>query len=52
MDAMMLTPDAAQAAHWFDWGKLWPEAARVLKPGGSLASWVCTLPPTSPPRTH
>ncbi|EPT02506.1 hypothetical protein FOMPIDRAFT_1118218 [Fomitopsis schrenkii] len=30
---------SAQAAHWFDWGKLWPEAARVLKPGGSLASW-------------
>ncbi|EPS95010.1 hypothetical protein FOMPIDRAFT_1025968 [Fomitopsis schrenkii] len=30
---------SAQAAHWFNWGKLWPEAARVLKPGGSLASW-------------
>ncbi|KZT72369.1 S-adenosyl-L-methionine-dependent methyltransferase [Daedalea quercina L-15889] len=30
---------SAQAAHWFDWGKLWPEAARVLKPGGSLAAW-------------
>ncbi|TFY51755.1 hypothetical protein EVJ58_g10400, partial [Rhodofomes roseus] len=30
---------SAQAAHWFDWTKLWPEAARVLKPGGSLAAW-------------
>ena len=40
MVSEVLTPAAAQAAHWFDWGKLWPEAARVLKPGGSLASWV------------
>ncbi|KAH9922130.1 S-adenosyl-L-methionine-dependent methyltransferase [Fomitopsis serialis] len=30
---------SAQAAHWFDWAKLWPEAARVLKPGGTLAAW-------------
>ncbi|KAI0343842.1 S-adenosyl-L-methionine-dependent methyltransferase [Trametopsis cervina] len=30
---------AAQAAHWFDWTKLWKEAARVLRPDGSLAVW-------------
>ncbi|KDQ53965.1 hypothetical protein JAAARDRAFT_136509 [Jaapia argillacea MUCL 33604] len=29
----------AQAGHWFDWGKLWPEAARVLRPGGSVMFW-------------
>lgn len=32
---------SAQAAHWFDYGTLWPELARVLKPGGSVAFWVC-----------
>ncbi|KAF8876587.1 S-adenosyl-L-methionine-dependent methyltransferase [Infundibulicybe gibba] len=32
---------SAQASHWFDWGKLWPEAARVLTPGsGTAAFWV------------
>ncbi|OBZ78374.1 Trans-aconitate 3-methyltransferase [Grifola frondosa] len=30
---------AAQAAHWFDWAKLWPEAARVLRRDGTLAVW-------------
>ncbi|PSS08920.1 hypothetical protein PHLCEN_2v3410 [Hermanssonia centrifuga] len=30
---------SAQAAHWFDWSKLWPEAARVLRKDGSLAVW-------------
>ncbi|OCH88058.1 S-adenosyl-L-methionine-dependent methyltransferase [Obba rivulosa] len=30
---------SAQAAHWFDWARLWPEAARVLRKGGSLAVW-------------
>ncbi|CAI4214914.1 unnamed protein product [Parascedosporium putredinis] len=28
-----------QAAHWFDMDKLWPELARVVKKGGSLAIW-------------
>ncbi|KAF9042958.1 hypothetical protein BJ165DRAFT_1405370 [Panaeolus papilionaceus] len=31
---------AAQAAHWFDWQKVWKEAHRVLKPGGSVAFWI------------
>ncbi|EGN94512.1 hypothetical protein SERLA73DRAFT_188454 [Serpula lacrymans var. lacrymans S7.3] len=31
---------AAQAGHWFDWSKMWPEAARVLRKGGSAAFWI------------
>ncbi|KEP54033.1 putative S-adenosylmethionine-dependent methyltransferase [Rhizoctonia solani 123E] len=30
---------AAQAAHWFDYKALFPELARVLKPGGTVALW-------------
>ena len=30
---------AAQAAHWFDQSKLWPELARVVREGGSVAFW-------------
>lgn len=30
---------AGQAAHWFDYAKVWPELSRVVKPGGSLALW-------------
>jgi ubiquinone/menaquinone biosynthesis C-methylase UbiE len=28
---------AGQAAHWFNYDKCFPEIARVLKPGGTLA---------------
>lgn len=36
---------SAQAVHWFDWNKMWPETARVLRKGGSAALWVrLTLP--------
>lgn len=31
---------AANAAHWFDMSRFWPCAARVLKPGGSVAMWT------------
>ena len=31
---------AAQSGHWFDWTKVWTEAARVLATDGSLAAWV------------
>lgn len=30
---------AGQAAHWFDYSKVWPELARVVRPGGTLAFW-------------
>ncbi|PIL27458.1 hypothetical protein GSI_10607 [Ganoderma sinense ZZ0214-1] len=30
---------AAQAAHWFNWERFWPEVARVLRKDGTLAVW-------------
>jgi len=33
----------AQACRWFDWNKIWPELARVLRKDGSAAFWVCIL---------
>jgi len=30
---------AGQAAHWFNFSKAWPELARVVKRGGTLAFW-------------
>ena len=30
---------AAQAAHWFDYPKLFPELKRVLRTGGTIAFW-------------
>ena len=30
---------AATAAHWFDMPRFWSEAARILKPGGSVVIW-------------
>ena len=31
---------AAQAAHWFDFGRFHAECARVLAPGGAVAAWT------------
>lgn len=31
---------AGNAAHWFDLSGFWPAAARVLKPGGTVALWT------------
>lgn len=31
---------AATAAHWFDMSAFWPQAARLLKPGGTVALWA------------
>ncbi|KXN81413.1 Trans-aconitate 3-methyltransferase [Leucoagaricus sp. SymC.cos] len=31
---------AAQACHWFDWNKVWPETERVLRVGGTAAFWI------------
>jgi len=30
---------ASTAAHWFDMSRFWPQAARTLKPGGTVALW-------------
>lgn len=38
---------AANAAHWFTMGPFWASAARVLKPGGSVALWT-----SGEPRAH
>ena len=34
----------AQALHWFDFDRFWPEVQRVLQPGGVVAAWTYTLP--------
>lgn len=39
---------AATAAHWFDMSAFWPSAARVLKPGGTVALWTTGEPRTDP----
>jgi len=31
---------SAMAAHWFDMDLFWSEAAKVLKPGGTVALWT------------
>ncbi|TVY31345.1 Trans-aconitate 3-methyltransferase [Lachnellula subtilissima] len=30
---------AGQAAHWFDYSKVWPELSRKVRKGGTLAFW-------------
>ncbi|EIW55807.1 S-adenosyl-L-methionine-dependent methyltransferase [Trametes versicolor FP-101664 SS1] len=30
---------AAQAYHWFNWNKVWPEVARALRKDGTFAAW-------------
>ncbi|GAB1314693.1 hypothetical protein MFIFM68171_04903 [Madurella fahalii] len=42
---------AATCAHWFDMPKFWARAARVVKPGGTVAIWVASgisIAPTVP----
>ncbi|EWG47602.1 hypothetical protein FVEG_07666 [Fusarium verticillioides 7600] len=38
---------AATAAHWFDMPKFWAAAAKVLKPGGTVAIWTVFRQPGS-----
>ncbi|KUJ22537.1 S-adenosyl-L-methionine-dependent methyltransferase [Mollisia scopiformis] len=33
---------SAMAVHWFDMPKFWAEAAKVVKPGGTVALWTCS----------
>ena len=33
----------AQSAHWFDFARFYPEARRVLRPGGVVALWTYAL---------
>ncbi|KAG2065614.1 hypothetical protein BDR04DRAFT_1130337 [Suillus decipiens] len=39
-DSNVVLVIAAQAGHWFDWNKMWPEFAR----NGSAAFWACIDP--------
>ena len=38
----------AQAVHWFDHGRFWPEVRRVLAPGGAVAVWTYDLARVDP----
>ncbi|TVY76854.1 Trans-aconitate 3-methyltransferase [Fusarium oxysporum f. sp. cubense] len=38
---------AATAAHWFDMPRFWAAAAKVLKPGGTVAIWTVFRQPGS-----
>lgn len=38
----------AQALHWFDHSKFWPEVMRVLKPNGVFAAWGYSWPHIDP----
>lgn len=42
---------AATAAHWFDMTRFWASAARVLKPGGTVALWARTAMAIDPTKT-
>ncbi|EED17405.1 conserved hypothetical protein [Talaromyces stipitatus ATCC 10500] len=33
---------AAMAAHWFSMSEFWAQAARVVKPNGTVALWTCS----------
>lgn len=39
---------AATAAHWFDMARFWATAARILKPGGTVALWARTAMAVDP----
>jgi SAM-dependent methyltransferase len=38
----------AQALHWFDLARFYPEVERVVRPGGVLAAWCYTLVRVTP----
>ncbi|ETI28034.1 hypothetical protein G647_00483 [Cladophialophora carrionii CBS 160.54] len=46
---------AATAAHWFDMPHFWGEAAKILKPGGSVIIWCFagySIDPNTTPNGH
>lgn len=43
-DASFSLVTVAQALHWFQFNRFWPEVHRVLKPGGIFAAWTYTTP--------
>lgn len=43
-DSCFTLVTVAQALHWFDFGRFWPEVQRVLRPGGIFAAWTYTWP--------
>lgn len=48
-DASMDLVTVAQAVHWFDLGRFWPEVRRVLRSGGVIAIWTYGLFEITPP---
>ncbi|KAG6840015.1 hypothetical protein C0991_009571 [Blastosporella zonata] len=37
---LIISGSESQAAHWFDWEKVWPEVSRVLRRNGTFAAWI------------
>ncbi|KAI6016627.1 S-adenosyl-L-methionine-dependent methyltransferase [Pisolithus microcarpus] len=35
-----LLPVLSQSCHWFDWSRVWPQLARILRTGGTAAAWI------------
>lgn len=48
-DASVSLVAVAQAVHWLDHARFWPEARRVLRPGGVVAVWTYALFGTGDP---
>ncbi|KIK14497.1 hypothetical protein PISMIDRAFT_80993, partial [Pisolithus microcarpus 441] len=34
-------PSLLPSCHWFDWSRVWPQLARILRTGGTAAAWAC-----------
>jgi SAM-dependent methyltransferase len=47
-DAYFDVVTVAQALHWFDFDRFWPEVARVAKPGALFFAWGYDWPTTTP----
>lgn len=47
-DASVDLVTVAQALHWFDFDRFWPEVRRVLRAGGAVAAWCYERAEISP----